>query len=116
MASTLFDITGRIALVTGSSRGIGRAIADGLADAGAIVVLNGLDPARLAATQADFARRHGAERIHALAFDVTDADAVASAIQSIEDEIGPLRILVNNAGVQHRVPMLDLDVAIGSGS
>ena len=46
-----------------------------------------------------------------MAFDVTDADAVAAAIQSIEDDIGPLRILVNNAGVQHRVPMLDLDVA-----
>lgn len=111
MASTLFDIDGRIALVTGSSRGIGRAIADGLADAGAIVVLNGINPERLAATHADFVARYGAERIHARAFDVTDSDAVAAAVQSIEDEIGPLRILVNNAGVQHRVPMLDLEVA-----
>lgn len=111
MASTLFDITGRVALVTGSSRGIGRAIADGLAEAGAIVVLNGVNPERLAETHADFVSRFGAERVFARAFDVTDADAVAAGIAWVEETIGPLRILVNNAGVQHRVPMLDLDVA-----
>ncbi len=111
MASTLFDITGRVALVTGSSRGIGRAIADGLAEAGAIVVLNGVNPERLAETHADFVARHGAERVFARAFDVTDADAVATGIAWVEEAVGPLRILVNNAGVQHRVPMLDLDVA-----
>ncbi|MEO6531671.1 MAG: SDR family oxidoreductase [Specibacter sp.] len=111
MASTLFDITGRVALVTGSSRGIGRAIADGLAEAGAIVVLNGVNPERLAETHADFVARHGAERVFAHAFDVTDADAVATGIAWVEEAVGPLRILVNNAGVQHRVPMLDLDVA-----
>ena len=109
--TNLFDISGRIALVTGSSRGIGRAIATGLAEAGALVVLNGVNAERLEATRADFAARFGADNIFALAFDVTDAVAVAEAIQTIEDEIGPLRILVNNAGVQHRVPMLDLDVA-----
>lgn len=111
MASTLFDITGRVALVTGSSRGIGRAIADGLAEAGAIVVLNGVNPERLAETHADFAARYGAEHVFARAFDVTDADAVAAGISWVEENVGPLRILVNNAGVQHRVPMLDLDVA-----
>lgn len=111
MASPLFDLTDRIALVTGSSRGIGRLLAEALADAGAIVVLNGLDPERLERTRADFAERFGAERIHAVAFDVTDAAAAASAIERVEREIGPLRILVNNAGIQHRVPLLDLDVA-----
>ena len=59
-ASSLFDITGRVALVTGSSRGIGRSIAEGFAEAGAIVVLNGVDPERLAATQAEFTERFGA--------------------------------------------------------
>lgn len=111
MASPLFDLTDRIALVTGSSRGIGRLLAEALADAGAIVVLNGLDPERLERTRADFAERYGAARIHAVAFDVTDAAAAASAIERVEREIGPLRILVNNAGIQHRVPLLDLDVA-----
>jgi gluconate 5-dehydrogenase len=111
VASPLFDLTDRIALVTGSSRGIGRLLAEALAEAGAVVVLNGLDPERLERTRAEFAGRFGAERIHAVAFDVTDAAAAASAIERVEREIGPLRILVNNAGIQHRVPLLDLDVA-----
>lgn len=107
----LFDLTGRIALVTGSSRGIGRSIAHGLARAGATIVLNGLDADRLEATRVDFAAEYGDDRVVARAFDVTDADAAAEGIAWIEREVGPLRILVNNAGVQHRVPMLDLDVA-----
>ncbi|GMA27204.1 SDR family oxidoreductase [Arenivirga flava] len=109
--TSLFDLSGRLALVTGSSRGIGREIALALADAGASLVLNGRDPERLEATRAAFAERYGEQRIGAIAFDVTDADAVAASVARIEREIGPLRILVNNAGIQHRVPMLDLDVA-----
>ncbi|NYD68798.1 SDR family oxidoreductase [Agromyces atrinae] len=109
--TNLFDLTGRIALVTGSSRGIGRSIAHGLARAGATIVLNGLDAERLEATRAEFAAEYGDDRVVARAFDVTDADAAAEGIAWIEREVGPLRILVNNAGVQHRVPMLDLDVA-----
>ncbi|MBT2498795.1 SDR family oxidoreductase [Agromyces sp. ISL-38] len=111
MASNLFDLTGRIALVTGSSRGIGRAIAAGLAEAGATVVLNGLDPDRLERRHAAFALAYGDERVASRAFDVTDAAATAEGIASIERDVGPLAILVNNAGVQHREPMLDLDVA-----
>ncbi|WP_157156862.1 MULTISPECIES: SDR family oxidoreductase [unclassified Diaminobutyricimonas] len=111
MASPLFDITGRVAFVTGSSRGIGKAIAEGLAQAGAIVVLNGMNAERLEATRAEFAAQFGEDRIFARAFDVTDAEAAAEGIAWIESEVGPLSILVNNAGVQHRVPMLDLDVA-----
>ena len=109
--TALFDLTGRIALVTGSSRGIGKVLATALADEGATIVLNGLDAERLQATRVEFAERYGADRIHARAFDVTDATAVAEAVAGIEREVGPLRILVNNAGIQHRVPMLDLDVA-----
>ncbi|MBG6239266.1 gluconate 5-dehydrogenase [Mycetocola sp. CAN_C7] len=111
MASSLFDLTGRVALISGSSRGIGSTIARGLAEAGAIVVLNGLDPDRLEATRSAFATEFGAGNVFARAFDVTDADAAAAGIDWVESEVGPLRILVNNAGVQHRVPMLDLDVA-----
>ncbi|PPF10179.1 SDR family oxidoreductase [Rathayibacter rathayi] len=111
----LFDLTDRVALVTGSSRGIGRAVATGLAEAGATVVLNGLDPVRLEATRAELAERFagadGRPRIHARAFDVTDDAAAEAGVAWIEEAVGPLRILVNNAGVQHRVPLLDLDLA-----
>jgi len=110
-AAASFDLTGRVALVTGSSRSIGRSLADGLAAAGATVVLNGVDRARLDATRADFAARHGEKRVHAAAFDVTAEDQVVAAVAAIEAEVGPIDVLVNNAGVQHRVPMLDLELA-----
>ncbi|MCW2811547.1 MAG: hypothetical protein JWP61_2005 [Friedmanniella sp.] len=111
MSSAAFDLTGRVALVTGSSRSIGRTLAEGLADAGATVVLNGVDPDRLEGTRRELADRFGEERIAARAFDVTDEPAVTAAVAWVEKEIGPLRILVNNAGIQHRVPMLDLALA-----
>ncbi|HEV7168533.1 MAG TPA: SDR family oxidoreductase [Micrococcaceae bacterium] len=107
----LFGLDGRIALVTGSSRGIGKALARGLADSGATVVLNGLDENRLHAAQAELAADFPAGRVRARAFDVTDAESAAAGIAWIEDNAGPLDILVNNAGIQHRVPMLDLDVS-----
>ena len=111
MAENMFDISGRIALVTGSSRGIGNAIARGLAGAGATVVLNGLDADRLEKARAAMAAEFGEEKIFARGFDVTDEQAAADGVAWVEREIGPLSILVNNAGVQHREPMLDLDVA-----
>lgn len=110
MTLNMFDLTGKVALVTGSSRGIGSAIARGLAAAGATVVLNGLDEQRLEGARVALAAEFGEERVRAIAFDVTDAAASASGISWVEAEVGPLDILVNNAGVQHRVPMLDLDV------
>lgn len=110
MTASMFDISGRIALVTGSSRGIGNAIARGLAGAGAVVVLNGLDADRLEGARAALAAEFGEDRIFARRFDVTDAVEAADGVAWVEREIGPLEILVNNAGVQHRVPMLELDV------
>lgn len=107
MTANPFDLTGRVALVTGSSRGIGRALAAGLAEAGATVVLNGLDADRLEATRAALAAEHGG-RIHAVAFDVTEEAAVEEAVARIEAEAGPLEVLVNNAGVQHRQPLLEV--------
>jgi gluconate 5-dehydrogenase len=109
--SPSFDLTGRIALVTGSSRGIGRSLADGLAAAGATVILNGLDKVRLDRTRAELAERHGRDRVHASPFDITDEEQVVAAVAGVEADIGPIGILVNNAGIQHRVSMLDLDVA-----
>lgn len=99
----LFDLTGRTALVTGSSMGIGRALARGLAQAGARIVLNARDADRLAAA-ADGLRGEGGA-VDTLCFDVTDAEAVRAAVDAYEAERGPIHILVNNAGMQHRAPL-----------
>lgn len=106
-----FDLSGRTALITGSSRGIGKALATGLARAGAAVVVHGLDPDRLEATRKDLAAILGDDKVGAVSFDVTSAEAVAAGVAYAEATYGPLDILVNNAGIQHRVPLLELDVA-----
>lgn len=101
MSSNLFDLAGRRALVTGSSQGIGFALAKGLRQAGAVVILNGRDAEKLDAAAAQIP---GAET---LAFDATDHDTVRSAIDSFELSGGPIDILVNNAGMQFRTPLED---------
>ncbi len=100
-----FDLTGRLALITGSSRGIGLALAGALGRAGAEVVLNGREVEPLDAA-ADRLAADGLA-VHRRAADVTDPDAVEVLITGIERELGPLEILVNNAGAQHRAPFLD---------
>ena len=102
----LFSLEGRRALVTGSSQGIGRALVEGLAGAGAAVVLNGRDEARLAAAAQEVRAATGAE-VATLSFDVTDHDAVRQAIDGFEREQGPIDVLVNNAGMQFRTPLED---------
>lgn len=102
----LFDLHGKIALVTGSSRGIGLALATGLAEAGAIVVLNGRDADALERTRNELERDTGAQ-VHAYGFDVTDSASVGGAATRIEREVGPVEIVVNNTGVQHRAPLLE---------
>jgi gluconate 5-dehydrogenase len=106
MSHPLFDVTGRTALVTGSSRGIGRALATGLLEAGCTVVLNGRDEARLDAARGELIERTEG-RVRVAAFDVTDPAAVAAGVAWVEDEVGPIEILVNNAGAQHRARLLD---------
>lgn len=101
---TLFDLSGRRALITGGRSGIGRAIATGLAEAGATVILNARDAGRLEAAAAEL-RALGLDA-HAACFDVTDAAATAAAIERIEAD-GPIDILVNNAGLQHRALAAD---------
>ena len=100
-----FDLSGKLALLTGSSAGIGLALARGLAGAGAAVVLNGRRAAPLAEAAAQL-RAQGAT-VHTLDFDVTDATAVTRAVARIEAEIGAIDILVNNAGMQRRAPLQD---------
>jgi gluconate 5-dehydrogenase len=104
-----FDLSGKTALITGSSAGIGLALAQGLAGAGAAVVLNARNAAKLQAS-AQLLRAQGAT-VHALDFDVTDAQAVASAVAKVEAEIAPIDILVNNAGMQKRAPLQDFEQA-----
>jgi gluconate 5-dehydrogenase len=105
MASGLFSLKGKLALITGSSQGIGLAIAAGLGDAGAALVLNGRDEGKLETVRAALAAK--GFKAHAAAFDVTDERAVDIAISSIEKEQGPIGILVNNAGMQFRTPLED---------
>jgi gluconate 5-dehydrogenase len=102
---SLFNLEGRVALVTGSSRGIGFALAQALAEAGATVVLNGRDGDAL---------RHASTTlldlgldVHHRCFDVCEEAAVGAAVSEIEASNGPIEILVNNAGTQHRSPILE---------
>ncbi len=102
----LFDLTGRLALITGSSRGIGRAIAEGYLAAGARVVINGRDKDAVAAA----VKALGSNAI-AAPFDVTGKAAVEAAVDKIEKDIGPIDILVNNAGMTKRMPFTEFPEA-----
>jgi len=107
-AQNLFDLSGRAALVTGSSTGLGFAIARGLAEAGAAVVLNGRNEEKLAGTAKVF--ETAGLKARALAFDVADEAAVRGAFARLDREGVEVDILVNNAGVQLRKPMLDIAI------
>jgi len=102
---TLFDLTGRRALITGASMGIGYALARGLAAAGATVVLNARDARRLEAAAA--ALREQGANVETSVFDVTDGAGVRAAVDQMETEGRAIDILVNNAGMQHRGPLED---------
>jgi len=105
LATDIFSLKGRVALVTGSTSGIGLALARGLAGAGAIVVLNSHVADELAQTQ----ERLSSEGlgVRGALFDVTDADAVAREVERIEKDVGSIDVLVNNAGIQRRTPLED---------
>jgi gluconate 5-dehydrogenase len=101
----LFSLDDVVALVTGSSGGIGLALARGLAEAGARVVVNGRDPSKVWAAVAAF--KNEGLSADAAVFDVTDPQGVERGVASIEQEIGPIHVLVNNAGIQRRTPLED---------
>ncbi|TCR80098.1 glucose 1-dehydrogenase [Rhizobium sp. BK376] len=108
VAFPLFDLSGRRALVTGSSQGIGFALALGLAQHGADIVLNGRNEERAQAA-ARLLQAEGYET-DCVAFDVTDPKAVSDGVARIEAELGPIDILINNAGMQFRTPLEDFPV------
>jgi len=107
--ATTFRLDGRLALVTGSSAGIGLALARGLAQAGASVVLNGRDASKLAQTAALLAAE--GLQVHARAFDVTQREQIDASVAGIEAELGAIDILVNNAGIQRRAPFHEFATA-----
>ena len=110
MSSSLFDLTGKVALITGATHGLGMAMAKGIGQAGAMVIINGnssqkkIDKA-VAAFKAEGIQAFGYR------FDVTNEEEVQNAIERIENEVSPIDILVNNAGIIKRTPMVDMEVA-----
>jgi gluconate 5-dehydrogenase len=99
----LFDLTGKVALVTGSSQGIGFALAKGLAEAGAKIVLNGRNETKL--SEAADSLKKNFPSVSQIAFDVTNYQKVQTEINNYYDKGHKIDILVNNAGMQHRAPL-----------
>jgi gluconate 5-dehydrogenase len=101
----LFSLNGKVALVTGSNRGIGYSLARGLGRAGTSVVLNGRDRERTEAATRDL-KDEGLAAATSIA-DVTDCEAVIREVNRIEEQVGAIDVLANNAGIQHRAPFVD---------
>ena len=110
MNTRLFDLTGRTALVTGSSQGLAFTIARGLGEAGANLILNGRNREKLQQAEADLFRK--GLKVTGCAFDVSDPRQVKEKIPALEKEVGPIHILVNNAGIQRRSPLEEVDEAV----
>jgi len=104
-----FDLTGKTALVTGSTRGLGRAMAEGLARAGAAIVVNGTNAGRVAEAVGEL--RKAGFTSDGVAFDVTDEEAIVAAFEAFDKAGTKIDILVNNAGIQFRKPMVELATA-----
>lgn len=107
MVHPLFDLTGKVALVTGATHGLGMAMACGLASAGAQVVING-HSSQAKLDEAIKAYSAKGYKVRGYLFDVTDETQANNAVERIEKEVGPIDILVNNAGIIRRVPLLEM--------
>lgn len=106
----LFDLKDKIALVTGSTHGLGMAMAKGLGHAGAVIIVNGNSSQEKINKAVSEYEKEGI-RAFGLKFDVSNESEVAAAISKIENEIGAIDILVNNAGIIKRTPLVDMEVA-----
>ena len=109
MSQDLFDLHGKVVLVTGATHGLGMAMAMGLGEAGATLVINGhSSDEKIKAAVAEYEK--AGIKAHGYRFNVTDEQEVADAVKRIEAEVGPIDILVNNAGIIKRVPLLEMAV------
>lgn len=110
MSTELFSLTGKIALVTGATHGLGMAMAKGLGNAGATLVINGhSSQEKVEAALTEY--RAAGITAHGYLFDVTDENQTEAAVAKIEAELGPIDILVNNAGIIRRTPLLEMELA-----
>lgn len=107
MTHALFDLTGKVALVTGSTHGLGMAMAEGLGSAGAKLIVNGASSQEKIDKAVEYYRSKGIDA-YGYRFDVCDEQQVQTAVTAIETEVGPIDILVNNAGIIKRVPLLEM--------
>ena len=107
MSHPLFDLTGKVALITGATHGLGMAMASGLASAGAKLIINGNSSQEKIDTAVAHYRSKGFEA-HGYRFNVTDEAQVEAAVAQIENDHGPIDILINNAGIIKRIPLLDM--------
>lgn len=109
MINELFDLSGKVALITGGTHGIGMAIGITLGKAGAKICVNDLMESRLEEAKAKY-KEEGID-VYTIVFDVTDESQVDKAISTIEMEVGTIDILINNAGIIKRIPILDMPVS-----
>jgi len=110
MSINLFDLTGKVALITGATHGLGMAMAKGLGNAGATIVVTGNSSQTKLDAAVEIYKAAGLQ-VHGYLFDVTDEEAVKTNIKSIETEVGNIDILVNNAGIIKRTPLVDMKVS-----
>ncbi|MDW5290940.1 gluconate 5-dehydrogenase [Formosa sp. PL04] len=108
MSVNLFDLTGKTALITGAVHGLGMAMAKGLANAGATIVVNDLSKTAIDNALKEY-KADGIDA-HGYVFNVTDEAQVIAGVKQIESEVGPIDILINNAGIIKRIPMIDMEV------
>jgi gluconate 5-dehydrogenase len=106
MSIQLFDLSGKTALVTGGTHGLGMAIATGLARAGAGIIINDMFPEKLESAEKEYGEK--GIKVHSYVLDVTDEQAVEQTVPLMEQEVAPIDILVNNAGIIKRIPILDM--------
>lgn len=109
MSQKLFDLTGKRALITGGTHGLGMAMAKGLSHAGATLIINGHTKDKMDAALAEY--KQASLNAHGYLFDVTSEEAVIQAVGQIEKEVGAIDILVNNAGIIMRTPALEMNVS-----